>query len=390
MKRLLSNLGVFIFSMLFLFSGFSRDSIQNIKKENQIEVVYRNSTINLEDITGRVNEVLENGLRYRYFLLNLNSAKENLLGFRVKKKQDTLIVRADSGKLVGDIQESRIMESQQEESVSYIKSIKTISEDNKAKFLCCAVPAKTEYEALPINIVDYSGENQEHVRAALKEENIPVLDFKTVFIEKGMENQEVFFTTDHHWKPFAGFIASQAICEALRTKYGFEYNKDYADIKSYDRITYPRCFLGSYGKKVGLFFTWNGADDFDLITPNFPTSLTEEVPQISRTRDGDFQNTLLFLENLEKDYYNNNTYVTYSGGDYRLQIIKNRLLPDGPRIVVVRSSFACVVTPFLALQAGELYVVDDREGDYPEGDVVDLEQLISELRPDYVIVIKQL
>ena len=91
---------------------------------------------------------------------------------------------------------------------------------------------------------------------------------------------------------------------------------------------------------------------------------------------------------MKKDYYHSNPYAVYSGGDYRLQIIRNTLNTTGSKILIIRNSYACVVTPFLAIHAGELHVIDDREGDYPNGDKIILKGYIEELRPEYVVVLK--
>ena len=97
---------------------------------------------------------------------------------------------------------------------------------------------------------------------------------------------------------------------------------------------------------------------------------------------------MLYSDALEKDYYHKGTYSAYSGGDYRLQKITNCSNPEGKKFMVIRQSFGCVVTPFLAIHASELHVVDDREGGYPSGEIVDIEAYIQSVKPDYVVVIK--
>ena len=146
--------------------------------------------------------------------------------------------------------------------------------------------------------------------------------------------------------------------------------------------------MGSYGKKVGTYFTWHGADDFDLITPDFATDLVEIRPQNNVERSGSFEETMLYLDHMGKDYYHVNTYAVYSGGDFRLQIIKNNLNPNGPKVLLLRNSSSCVISPFLALQVGQLHVVDDRAGTYPSGEKVDIEDYIQNEDFDYVIEIK--
>ena len=146
-------------------------------------------------------------------------------------------------------------------------------------------------------------------------------------------------------------------------------------------------FLGSKGKKVGTYFTWNGADDFDLITPKFETSFTEERPFKNQTRTGTFQETVLYMDNMYKDYYRINTYATYSGGDFRLQIMKNNLNPNEKKVLLIRDSFACVVSPFLALQTSELHVCDVRDYDYYVGKKLNMKDYIKQIKPDYVLVL---
>ena len=62
--------------------------------------------------------------------------------------------------------------------------------------------------------------------------------------------------------------------------------------------------------------------------------------------------------------------------------IENHLNPDGPHILLVRDSMACVVTPFLALDCSTLTLVDTR---YFTGDVA---QLAQELQVDLVLVMR--
>ena len=115
--------------------------------------------------------------------------------------------------------------------------------------------------------------------------------------------------------------------------------------------------------------------------------MREEQPFKKEVREGTFEETVLFMENMEKDYYHKNAYATYSGGDFRLQIMKNKLNPDGKKILVVRDSFACAVAPFLALHTSELHLCDVRSFKYFVGDKMNMGDYIRELRPDYVLVL---
>jgi hypothetical protein len=114
--------------------------------------------------------------------------------------------------------------------------------------------------------------------------------------------------------------------------------------------------------------------------------MIESQPFKDQVREGRFEDTVLYSENLERDYYGKNPYATYSGGDFRLQIIRNNLNPEGARILVVRDSYACVVTPFLALNASEVHVCDVRDFDFV-GEKLNIADYIQEIHPDYVLVV---
>ena len=90
---------------------------------------------------------------------------------------------------------------------------------------------------------------------------------------------------------------------------------------------------------------------------------------------------------MKKDYYNMNTYATYSGGDFRLQIMKNNLNPQGKKVLLIRDSFACAVAPFLSLQTRELHLCDMRDYDYYVGDKLNIKDYIQQIKPDYVLVL---
>ncbi len=54
---------------------------------------------------------------------------------------------------------------------------------------------------------------------------------------------------------------------------------------------------------------------------------------------------------------------------------------------MVRDSFACAVSPFLALNCSELYMLDIRHHENYVGKKVNPADYIAEIQPDYVIVL---
>lgn len=388
-KRSNTNILLFVFVTLFLALGFRGEFFRQVKTNLYVlktELYYGNIE-SISSFISKTDNLTTEKLRYHDQMLDLDSAKENLLGTRVVFTEDATVVKADSGVLIGNLEEEASQKAIQRK-INYIEQINKIADDNGAKFLCCPVPIKANYETPPPNVINESRQNYENLIKELRTRKIPCLDFTDAFRKHGILDEDLFFRTDHHWKPTTGFAAYSIICEELNMLYGFPINRDYTNIGNFQVETLKNWSLGSYGKKVGRFFTWGGADDFEIITPNFPTDFTEEIAGWDFIRTGSFAETMLYSNNLKKDYYHVINYVTYSGGDSHLQVIRNNKNPDDPIIAVIRTSYACVVTPFLALQTGELHVIDDRDASYVFGDPINVQEYISEIKPDFVIVLK--
>ncbi len=388
MKQFNKKILLFAFCMVFLAFGFTGAFFEGIKTEFcklRSGILYGDPD-SVSSFINQVENLSTKELRYHDRMLDLESVKKNLLGTRVVETEDALVVKADSERLFEPYLEAD--KAAIWEKVDKIRQIQQFAEESGAGFLYCMAPWAGSYEEGPANVPNATREYQTVMTQELSQRGIPYLDFSAVFQKMKLDPEEMFFRTDHHWKPAAGFAAYQAICEELDERYSFSAEKEYLRPDNYDIRTYKDWFLGAYGKKAGRFFTWSGADDFDVITPKFRTSLTETVSIREEAKTGSFAEVMLDQEKLKKDFYHVNTYAAYGGGDFRQQVIRNNMLPKGETVLVVRDSFACAVTPFLALQTGELHVIDDRPGEYPVGEQVDLRSYICDLKPDYVIVLK--
>lgn len=332
----------------------------------------------------QLENMTETSLYYHNKLMDANSIRENLFGTRLIQKGSMTVVKSDSGSLVETIKP--LSEEEIGQVADRIGDLKDYVEENGAHFLYLAAPRKELVESMPDNAENYARQNQKAFLRALDRRDIPYLSLLDALQEKKIPNRKLFFYTDHHWTPYAGFEATDSICMELDKRYGFPIEEKYTDIDNYNRKTYHDWFLGSKGKKTGTYFSWKGADDFELITPKFSTRYKEEQPAKKEKRKGSFEETALFKKNLKKDYYGVNTYATYSGGDYRLQILKNLDRPKGKKIFLIRDSYGCVISPFLSLQCSSLYVSDIRNFDYFVGDPIDVRSFVKEKKPDYVLV----
>ncbi|NLF34677.1 MAG: hypothetical protein GX585_01785 [Clostridiales bacterium] len=236
-------------------------------------------------------------------------------------------------------------------------------------------------DRLPLGVTDYSNRYADEFLALLEAAGTDTLDLREALADSGAPWSSLFFRTDHHWNPEGAFVGWQALAEHLRDSYGLSIPAPYTDPDAYTKTVYEDWFLGSQGKRVGALYA--GVDDITLWTPAFETSFTYTAPAGRVAREGPLERALLFPERVaEKDWFEGNPYTLYAGGDYPTGIMVNRLSPDGPSVVLLRDSYACALTPFLALGCGTLTTYDLRY--WTEDD--HLMTLLGWARPDLVIV----
>ena len=387
MKKFNKNIIVFVLVCLFLGTGYSFTSCKAFAYrcgQLVLSVFPFAQDYSFEQFTAEMDQYSTELLNYHHDLMDLNSWKLRLLNTKIVEKDDTVVVKAEEDTLTEIIE--YCPDDVINHSASAIENLQSVAKEVGADFLYIAAPRKSMLFPSPENVEDYGSDNYIRFVKALQKRNVPVLDLYEEFRKADMIKPDTYFITDHHWKPETGLWVTEKICSTLQEQYGFEYNEDYTNIENFNQKIYSNWFLGSYGKKTGQFFTESGADDITLITPKFETSFTELQPLKNTEKTGSFQETLLDMNLIQtKDYYGSWTYATYTGGDFRHQIVKNNSNPNGKKFVIVRDSFACVVTPFLALNAGELHIFDTR--DFIPSEALDVYDYIHEISPDYVLVL---
>lgn len=236
---------------------------------------------------------------------------------------------------------------------------------------------------LPIGVEEYSNEASDEILGLLRQRGVATLDIRERIKEEKPDHYSLFFRTDHHWKPETGLWATEKICETLNRDNGFNIDLSKLDTRNFTSAVYKNWFLGSQGKRVGRFYA--GTDDFTFILPAYDTDMACVYHRKNGTtfkRTGSFEDTFVFYDHLrEKEYFERNTYAVYTGGDYKATEHTNFALND-KKILLIRDSYSCVVTPFLSLAAcKELRTIDPR---YFDGSIQDY---IAEFQPDIVLLL---
>lgn len=248
-------------------------------------------------------------------------------------------------------------------------------------YLFVLAPQKIEpgTDPLPDGLHDRANGRADAFLSALGDRGTDTLDLRPLFMETD-DYASWFFRTDHHWRPEAAFYAWGALTEVLEESYGLDVGGEYTDEANWDISILNGWFLGSQGKRVGSLYA--GVDDFTIYTPKFKTDLTYTCPSQAIDRSGSLNESVCFPERTEqKDWFGGNPYTYYAGGDYPIATIVDHSNPDGPKLLLIRDSFACAITPFLALSCSELTTVDLR---YLEQDLL---ETIQQIDPDLVLTL---
>ena len=388
-KQINKNIVLFFAFSIIVIAGLYGECVNGLVENlnRSIDKLKNGQVKEAIKIIKNTDNISSDELLYHDRLIDINSMRNNLIGtLYLPQKGNTVKCESD---MLAMVNKERFDNEHLLSIARRISDLQAESEKVGAKFLYLAVPEKGYYQSFPSNIDDFSKVNFDDYLNCLKEENVPVLSYVDEFEKLGMQNEDIYYYTDTHWTTNAGILAAQLACYSLKQRYAISFDQTKLDIKNYNQKLYCDWFLGALGKKVGTYFTWKGADDFNLITPGFPTSLIEEKPYEDSIRVGSFEETLLYGEQIyEKEYYHHDPYSGYCGGNHRLQIIKNQLENNGKKVLFIRDSFSHVVTPYLALQFKELHVADTRGEDIEMYDEkVNWYEYMEEIKPDIVIVL---
>jgi hypothetical protein len=247
------------------------------------------------------------------------------------------------------------------------------------KFLYVQAPHKIAPDDPIRGTRDFSNENADDLLRTLSLRRIPYLDLRENITKEGLDHHALFYKTDHHWKVETGLWVSGILMNYLNSNYGFSFDPRLCSHQEYHHTLYKDWFLGSLGKKVTLAQTQ--AEDFTLIYPKFNTDVSLTIPEIGLDARGNFD---IFIDHPQvdiKDYYNLNPYGAYMYGDRQVISIHNYLARDGKKILLIKDSFANVVSPFLSAGIADIHILDLR---HFNGSA---RSYIEKNKPDIVIVL---
>ena len=231
---------------------------------------------------------------------------------------------------------------------------------------------------------DYSQKRLNTVLSSLNEKEIDVLDLNGVVEESGLKISSLFFKTDHHWLPSTGIWADKLLCEYMNENYGYDIDTSIFDPENYETTVLENHFLGSLGKKVTTVYT--SLEDFPVVEPKYDTDLEIFDSKLCKTPNetlhGSIQETMFNYSALKvTERYSGDAYLFYGYGDKALTTIHNNDIHDGSRILILKTSFADCMYPYLSAVFEYIDVVDLRHFNGS------LQTFIDETNPDTVVMI---
>ena len=218
------------------------------------------------------------------------------------------------------------------------------------------------------------------IKSDLKNNGVNVLDFEDVVNEQNIDKFSLFFKTDHHWTPKTGLWVSRNIVKKINSSFGWKLDTKLLEEHNYITDSYPSSFLGTQGRRVGVLYA--GADDFDIVIPDFDTDFTVEISDNNSTVRGDFCKTMIHKENITPDNLLNRdetAYDAYMGGNHALVRITNHNIKNGKKALFILNSYGCVVYPYLAVEFQHIDCIDIR------GYADSVEDFVRKNSPDVVI-----
>lgn len=273
-----------------------------------------------------------------------------------------------------------------EEYARRVRRLKNAVESRGARLLVVLPPSKLLAgvsdvpRTWPINDPNV---RMDKLLTLLYQNGVDAVDLRPTMQQSGRTLEELFFKTDHHWTPLAGFLAAREIVDQIRERFGDDWDPSgfYTDLDHYNACTYQECMLGSSGRDTGAVYS--GLEDYTLLWPDFPTSFVWTDYERGETRRGDFTQSLLDGSELEvHSLYNSSINRVYLHEITDHDKIVNLNNPDGPKVKVLRDSYFSPTACFLAPMCSEIEMQWTRA----EGDEYNMEAFVMEGDYDYLIL----
>ena len=159
------------------------------------------------------------------------------------------------------------------------------------------------------------------------------------------KDEDIFYRTDHHWTSLGAYYGYTGLASAL----------GYTPVPLTDYTPTVRSteFYGTVFSSSGV--RWVSPDTITTYVPD------DGITVVSHTYDNAGnpveEQRALYVESFlsVKDKYS-----MFLGGNQSLGVVKNANNPDGPKLLIIRDSYADSLVPFLTAHYSEIHLIDPR------------------------------
>lgn len=213
-----------------------------------------------------------------------------------------------------------------DENIHNVAGVYNKCKEDNIDFLYVIAPPKVniKQDESIAGKLDFSIQNKDKFVRSLVSDGIPILDLGYGLDKIYDNHHQMFFRTDHHWKPETALTAVEIVSKDINYKNGYHIDTDKFNADLYEKKIYTKSFLGSQGKKVTL--SQVEPDDFILLRPKFAVNVNLKIPSFNVDVTGDFDIMLnpCMYENISgMQLYSANAYGGYLYGDWSVLKIHN-------------------------------------------------------------------
>ncbi len=313
------------------------------------------------NLIANTNQIYSENVAFSDFFIDVWSESQNVLSAQLLDDAEYGVIIKDSkGNLHFPANDINV-EAYAQNTINFSNKLK----EKSIPFLYIQAPNKDlkGYTDSIVSEYNFSNKNADEFLSILKENHINTFDLREEVIKDDLNRETLFYKTDHHWTTSTAFWTFTKLIDLLE-KYDFTVTSgDYfRNINNYTIQIIEDCYLGSLGRRVGQAVA--GLDDYIFIEPRFSTDYTifdglvsGDLPAFS----GDFHTAIVKEEILNNTDITSNKHATYFEWDYGNLIIKNNLLKNDLKILLIKDSYSLPVAAFLSTCLEELHMIDMRD-----------------------------
>ncbi len=368
-KKIISMIPTAVF-LVFVYYMMIRTYTGDVKEAVEETTLTADS---IEELTDSFENVLESDFYGKNNYINLNGLVTNILdinSLNVRQKLANGYLTYLANPVVDTTEYS-----------DAVIELNDFLNERGIDFTYLLVPSKSSFYDADFS-QGYSCDRWQNIDTmidALDAAGVSTIDMDAWFEENNWDMEDVFFKTDHHWKPSAALAAAGATMELLVDKGIVDYEEELFNDESWTVTTLEDWFLGSHGRRVGVYYA--GVDDIDVYIPNFETNYSFSTLLSSTIAWKYYDNPLNLDYTEKKNYFDTDPYCIYLYGNRPIQVLTNSEAVNDKKVLIIGDSFKLAWEYFMSTQFQEIYSIDTRL--YKDGT---LAEYIEEIQPDIVIM----